>query len=113
MGSHEIKFLSEFRQRRLRIDSGDGAANIEELSCAAEERFVVWVEAESLVAEEPTEVEKIARAAAKIENIQWRTAVEPKILDALNIDADPVVCVFVRVDLSRVGPVGITLPQPF
>src|SRR5439155_1338373 len=60
MGSHEIKFLSEFRQRRLRIDSGDGAANIEELSCAAEERFVVWVEAESLVAEEPTEVKKRA-----------------------------------------------------
>src|SRR5439155_26296 len=66
MGSHEIKFLSELRQGRLRIDSGDRAANIEELCCAAEERFVVWVEAESLVAEEPTEVEKISRAAYTI-----------------------------------------------
>src|SRR5256884_9400880 len=113
MGSHEIKFLSELRQGRLRIDPGDRVANIEEFGRAPEKRFVVWVEAESLVAEEPTEVEKIARAAAKIENIQWRAAVEPKILDALNIDTDPVVCVFVGVDLSRVGPVGIMLPQAF
>src|SRR5256886_10228750 len=112
MGSHEIKFLSELRQGRLRIDPGDRVANIEELSCAAEERFVVWHQAESLVAEEPTEVEKIARAAAKIENIQRRAAVEPKILGALNIDAHPVVCVFVRADLSGLGPAAITLPQP-
>ena len=113
MRGNEIELFAEVRQRRLRIDSRDNAANAEEFGRAPEKRFVVWVEAESLVAEEPTEVEKIARAAAKIENIQWRAAVEPKILDALNIDTDPVVCVFVGVDLSRVGPVGIMLPQAF
>ena len=67
--SDEIEFFSEIRQRRLRIDSRDHAANIEELGCAAEERFVVRVEAESFVAEELAEVEKITRAAAKIENV--------------------------------------------
>ena len=113
MSGDKIEFLAEIGQRCLWVDSRDDAANVKELGCAAEERFLVRVEAESLVTEEPAEVEKIARAAAKIENIQWRAAVEPKILGALNVDPDPVTSVFVRIDFPRIWPIRITVPQPF
>ena len=111
MPRDEIEFFSEIRQRFLRIDSRNDAANVEQLGCTAEERFVVRVEAESLVTEEPAEVEKIARAATKIENVQWWHAIEPKVLDTLRVDADPVVCVFIRVDFPRIGPIRITFAQ--
>ena len=111
MSGDKIEFLAEIRQRCLRIDSRDHAANVKELGCAAEERFLVRVEAESLVTEEPAEVEKIARAATKIENVQWWHAIEPKVLDTLRVDADPVVCVFIRVDFPRIGPIRITFAQ--
>ena len=112
MSGDKIEFLAEIGQRCLWVDSRDDAANMEELSCTAEKRFVVGVEAESLVAEEAAEVKKITRAAAKIENVQWWRAIEPKVLHALDVDADPVGCVFVGVDLSGVRPIRITLAQP-
>ena len=112
VASDEIEFLSNIGQRRLRTDSRDDAANVEEFGCSAEKRFVVRVEAESAVAEELAKVEKITGAAAKIENVErWRT-VEPKVLHALDVYVDPVSCIFVCVDPSRIGPVGITLAQP-
>jgi hypothetical protein len=80
--------------------------------CATEERFVVRVKAKSLVTEEPSEVEKITRTTAKIENLEWRRAIKPKVLDALDVDADPIGCVFVGVDSSRIRPIRITLAQP-
>ena len=64
------------------------------------------------MAEEPAEIKKITRSAAKIENLEWRRAIEPKVLHALDVDTDPVCCVFVCVDLSRIRSVGILLPQP-
>ena len=111
MSGDKIEFLAEIGQRCLWVDSRDDAANMEELSCTAEKRFVVGVEAESLVAEEAAEVKKITRAAAKIENVQWWHAIEPKVLDTLRVDADPVVCVFIRVDFPRIGPIRITFAQ--
>ncbi len=113
MSGDKIEFLAEIGQRCLWVDSRDDAANMEELSCTAEKRFVVGVEAESLVAEEAAEVKKITRAAAKIENVQWWGAIEPKILGALNVDPDPVTSVFVRIDFPRIWPIRITVPQPF
>ena len=113
MRGDEIKFFAEIRQRRLWINSRDDAANAEELSCAAEKRFIVGVEPYSFVAEKPTEVKKVTRAAAKIENLQRRRAIEPKILHALDVDVDPVGRVFVGVDSSRVRPVRITFSQLF
>ena len=108
VSSDEIEFFSEIGQRRLWIDSRNDAANVKEPGCTAKERFVVRVEAQSFVAEEAAEVEKIARPAAKIENVQWWGTIEPKVLDTLHVDADPVVCVFIRVDLSCIRPIGIT-----
>jgi hypothetical protein len=96
----------------LRLNPRNDAADAEMLGCAAKERFVVRVKAKSLVTEEPSEVEKITWATAKIENLEWRRAIEPKVLHALNVDADPVGCVFVGVDSSRIGAVRIVLAQP-
>ncbi len=112
VGGHEIKFLSKIRQRCLRMDSRNNTAHAEELGGAAKEGFVARVEPESFVAEEATQVEKITRAAAEIENLKWRRAIEPKILHALHVDADPVGCVFVSVDLPRIRSVRIALAQP-
>jgi len=96
----------------LRLDPRNDAANAEMLSCAAKERFVVRVKAKCLVTEETSEVEKITWATAKIENLEWRRAIKPKVLNALNVYADPIGCVFVCVDSSRIRPIRITLAQP-
>ena len=112
MSSDEIEFPSEIGQRGLRIDSSDHAIDTEKLSCAAKERFVVRIKAKSFVTEDTTEVQKITRAAAKIENLQRRRAIKPKILHALDVDTDPVCCVFVSIDLSGVRSVRIALAQP-
>jgi len=112
VASHQIKFRSKSRQRRLRLDPRNDAADTEMPGCAAKERFVVRVKAESLVTEEPSEIEKITRATAKIENLEWRRAIKPKVLNALNVYADPVGCVFVGVDSSCIGAVRIVLAQP-
>jgi hypothetical protein len=77
------------------------------------EWFFVRVESDSLMAEEPTDIEKITCSASKIENAQRWGAIEPEILRALHINADPISSVLVRVDPSRVRPVRIMLPQPF
>src|SRR5204863_9993320 len=45
--------------------------------------------------------------------LEWRRAIEPKILHALDVDVDPVTGVFIGIDPSRVWPVGITLAQAF
>jgi hypothetical protein len=82
------------------------------LGCASKERFVVRVKAKSLVTEEPSEIEKITRATAKIENLEWRRAIKPKVLNALDVYADPVCRVFVGVDSSCIGAVRIVLAQP-
>jgi len=49
----------------LSLDPTDNARNIEERSGGAEERLVVGIEAENLVAEEFADVEKITGAAAR------------------------------------------------
>ena len=50
------------------------------------------------MSEEFADVRKITRTATKIENPQWRRLVEPEILRALHIDADPVSSVFEAID---------------
>ena len=69
MRSNEIEFSAEIWQRRLRGDSGDYATNAKELGRAAEERLVIGIESQTFVAEHSAEVEKIAGAAAKIQDM--------------------------------------------
>ena len=95
------------------MDSRNDTAHAEELGGAAKERFVARIEPESFVTEKLTEVEKVTGAASEIENLKWSRAIEPKILYALHVDADPVRRVFVSVDLPRIRPVRIPLAQPF
>lgn len=75
--------------------------------------FFVGVETRCLVTEKPADVKEIAGSASKIENVERRGAIEPEILGTLHVDADPIGCVFVGVDPSRVRPIWIMFPQPF
>jgi hypothetical protein len=102
MPGNEIEFFSEVGQRNLRMNPRDHAVDVQERGCASEKRIVIGIKSHSLVSEVSTDVEKIAGAAAKIENAQWRGAIQPKILRAFHIDGDPVGRVFVPVD-----PAGI------
>ena len=113
MTSDEIELFSEIRQRRLWIDSRDYAADPEELARGAPKCVVACVQSESFVAKETTEVKKVPGAAAQVENVKWRRAIEPEVLDVLHVNADPVHRVFVGVDSSRVRPVRIMSAQPF
>ena len=56
-------------------------------------------------------VEKISRPTAEIENAQWRVAIEPQILGALDIDLEPVVDVGKTIDARRVRPLRVTGAQ--
>jgi len=113
MRSNEVEFFAEVRQRGLCIDARDDAANAKQLGRAAEERFVIGIQSETFVAEKSAEVEKITGSAAKIQDVERRRAVKPEVLRTLYIDANPVVGVLVRIDLSRVRPIGIKLAQSY
>jgi hypothetical protein len=65
------------------------------------------------VTEQPAEIQEIAGAATKVQDIKGRGTIEPEILGAFNVYTDPVCCVLVRVDLSRIGPVWVTFSQVF
>jgi hypothetical protein len=109
VAGYKVEFSSEIGQRRLRFDAPNDAVNIEELGCPAEKRLLICVKPESFVTEESAEIEKVTGAATKIENLQWWGTIEPKILRTPDVYADPVRCIFVSIDLSRIWPVGITL----
>src|SRR4030095_979590 len=85
--------------------------HVQQRSCAAEERFFVGIEADSPMAKKTADVEEISCAASEIQNAERLGAIEPEILGALNVDADPVGWVFVHIDFSRIGPVGIMFAQ--
>ena len=108
MRRDEIEFVSEIGQWNSGVNTRDNPMHVQQLSCAAKERFFIGIEADCLVTEETTDVEEISRAASKIENPERRGPIQPKIMGALDVDADPVGGVFIRVDLSRIGPVWIT-----
>lgn len=113
MRRDQIELFSKIGQRNLRMNARDRAPHVQQRSRAAKEWFFVSVEADSFVAEKTADVEEISRAASKVENAQRRSAVEPEILGALDVDAYPVSGVFVRVDPSRVRPIRIMFAQPF
>ena len=112
MRSDEIEFFPEIRQWNLRMNARDRAPHVQQRSCAAKQRFFVGIDADSFVAEKTADVKEISRAAAEIEDAKRRSAIEPKILRVCDVNADPVSCVFIHVDPSRIGPVGIILAQP-
>lgn len=64
MRGDEIEFFAEVGQRLLGIDSRDDTANTEELRAPAEERFVIGIESEPVVAKRPAEIQEISGTAA-------------------------------------------------
>src|SRR5262249_23080149 len=112
MRSNEIELFAEVRQGLLRIDSRDDAANAEELGRPAEKRLVIRVEPQTFVAEQTTEIEKISWAAAQIQDVEGQRPIKPEVLHTLYVNAHPVVCVLVRVDLSRVRTIRVMFAQP-
>ena len=113
MPGDEVEFFAQIRQRGLRADSSYDAINAEKIGRAAEERLVIGIESETFVSEQLAEIKEITRAAAKIQDLERRRAIEPEILEALHVNANPVIGVFVGVDLSGVGPIGILLAQSY
>lgn len=109
----EIESLSQIRERGSRSDPRNDAANAQKLCRAAPKCVFAGVDSKSFVAKETAEVEKITGATPQIENLKRRRAIEPEVLKMLNVDADPVRCVFVGVDFSRVGSVRSMFAQPF
>ena len=112
MPGNKIEFFCEIGQRNLRMNPRDCAADIQQFGDASEERLLISIEAEPFVTEELADVQEISGAASEIKNAQRRSAIEPKILGAFDIDADPIGGVFVCIDLSRIRPVGIIFAQP-
>jgi hypothetical protein len=94
----QIEFPAEIGEGSLSFDPADDPRNLEQSSRGAEERLSIGIEAENVVAEKFADVKKVAGAAAKIENAQWRRAIEPKVSGALDVDLDPVNNVFETVD---------------
>ena len=112
MRSDQIEFPAEIGQRLPGIDSRDNAAHTEKLRGPAEERFVIGIESQAFVTEQTTQIEKISGAAAEIEYVERPRSIKPEILDTFYVNGHPVVRVLVRIDLSRIGPVGIVFAQP-
>src|SRR5260370_38150201 len=97
----------ESRQRSLRIDPADDTPDVKELGRAPEKRFVIRIESEAFVAEQTAEIKKISRAAPKVQNVERGRPIQPEVLDAFYVNANPVVRVLIGIDLSRVRPMRI------
>ena len=111
MPGNEIKLFAEIRQRCLCADSSYNAIYAEKIGRAAEERVVIGIKSEAFVPEQAAEIKEIARATAEIQDLERRRAIEPEILDAIYVDSNPVIGVFVGVDLSGIRPIWIMLAQ--
>ena len=69
------------------------------------------IQPQTLVTQRLTDVEKVARAAAQIENTQRRAAIEPKILRPFDIDRHPIGGIIVTVNPQRLRPGWIKFAQ--
>src|ERR1700730_788701 len=107
----EVEFFSQIGEGDSGIDARDDAAHIQQCRGSVEERLPRSVQPQSLVPQTVTDVEKVARAAAQIENTQRRAAIEPKILRPFDIDCHPVGCVIGPVNFQRLWPGWIKFAQ--
>ena len=103
MRGDEVEFLSQIGEGDSGIDARDDAAHIQQCRGPVEERLPRSVQPQTLVTQRLTDIEKVARAAAQIENTQRRAAIEPKILRPFDIDCHPVGGVIEPVNRIRAG----------
>jgi len=107
MRSDEIELSAEIRQRSLRINPAHDTPDLKELGRAPEKRFVIRIEPDAFMPEQLAEVKKISRATPKVQNVERGRSIQPEVLDAFYVNANPVVRVLIGVDLSRVRPMRI------
>ena len=111
MRGDEVEFFSQIEEGDSGIDARDDAAHIQQCRGPVEERLPRSVQPQTLVTQTVTDVEKVARAAAQIENTQRRAAIEPKILRPFDIDCHPVGGVIEPVNFQRLWPGWIKFAQ--
>ena len=104
MRGDEVEFFSQIGEGDSGIDARDDAAHIQQCRGPMEERLPRSVQPQTLVTQRLADIEKVARAAAQIENTQRRAAIEPKILRPFDIDCHPVGGVIEAVNLQRLWP---------
>ena len=107
MRGDEVELSAEIRQRSLRIDPGNDTTDAKELGRTAKKRFVIRIEPDAFMPEQLAEVKKISRATPKVQNVERGRSIQPEVLDAFYVNANPVVRVLIGVDLSRVRPMRI------
>ncbi len=87
----EIKFLSEIGQRPKSFDSLDNTADREQTRNFSEHGQTVHIKTESGMTEQLGYVEKISRAAAKIEDVLGTRQIEFNLANSSNVDSDPAI----------------------
>jgi hypothetical protein len=112
MTSDEIEFLAEIGQGSTRLDSPNNSRHVEVFRHRPEEWIIVEVETETAVPEELADIEKISGAGPQIEDTQWRGTIEPEILGAADIDADPICRILPGVNLARASSARVMLGDP-
>lgn len=89
IGGDEIKFATEVWQRLKRLDSRDGARDVQQLGQLAKHRKIIDIQPEDFVPEQFIDVEKISGAAAEIEDARGRSVVQTQLAHTLQIDSNP------------------------
>ena len=86
---NDIELRAEIGERCECFDAPDCALHSEKLRHFRKHRIVVQVDADRVVTEQATDVEKITGAAADIENPLTRAEVEAEIAHAPEIGVNP------------------------
>lgn len=94
-GSDQIELFSETRQRLKRADPVGDALDPEKIDQLVRKRIKIDIHADAAVTELFGEKKEKSRAAAKIENLLRRRAIEFQFLNAWKIDCEPVLDVSV------------------
>ena len=107
-GGNDIEFLTEVREWTKRLNALNDAADTEQACNFAKHRQAIHVEADSGMAEELRDVEKVPCAAAQIENLPGTRQIQFKLANPTDVDSDP------AIEIEIFGPVraGICYGEP-
>lgn len=90
-GGDEIEFSSQVGKGTKSLDSLDHATNAEERGDFCKHRYPVQIQTKSGMPEQLGDVEKISRAAAKVEDALPARQIELDVTNAANVYGDPAV----------------------
>ena len=98
-GGNQIEILSEVRQRTKWLNLLNYTADTKQARDFPEHRQTIDVQANSGMAEQLRDVEKVSRATAEIENPLWSRQIEFKLANSADVDSDP------AFEIEILGPV--------